>query len=313
MKYIDYYQILEVGRNADEKAIKKAYRKLARKYHPDKNPGDTEAEKKFKLINEAHEVLSDPEKRKKYDKYGKDWEHAEAYEKAQQQYRSTGGPQYRRSSNGGSQFGGFEEFAGGGDFSDFFNSMFGGFGGSGAGYRQQSQSTQLDVRATLRLRLEDVYSTQKQVINVNGKKMRISIPAGVKDGQTIRIKGQGQHHPQTGQKGDLYITFEILEPAGVNRKGDNLYIETTIDVFTAMLGGKATVYIKSQPVKINIPAGTQAGQSLRLKGKGMPVYKKPNQYGDAIVKINVSIPKDLTTDQRNRLYSIRKERAAYAN
>ena len=203
MAFIDYYKILEVGKNATEAEIKKAYRKLARKYHPDLNPNDKEAERKFKEINEANEVLSHTENRKKYDDYGENWQHAEEFEKSKQQR------QYQGNGNqggfGGSGGGGF---SGGGDFSDFFESMFGGRT-SGGGGRRTAQYKGQDFNAELHLELKDVYTTHKRTLTINSKNIRITIPAGVENGQQIKISGMGAEGSGGGPKGDLYITFTI--------------------------------------------------------------------------------------------------------
>src|SRR5690606_28987864 len=213
MEFIDYYKILEIKKNASPEEIKKAYRKLARKYHPDLNPNDESAHRKFQQINEANEVLSDPEKRKKYDQYGKDWQHADAFEQARQQQQSGGFGDF--GGFGGQRTytsGGFDE----GQFSDFFESMF----GSGFGQRSQGRTARFkgqDLNATLRLNLTDILEDQKQTIDLGNRKIRITIPAGVEDGQTIKIKGYGGEGINGGPKGDLFITFEIFNNTSFKR------------------------------------------------------------------------------------------------
>src|SRR5687768_14360687 len=229
MEFIDYYKILEVDKNAGEADIKKAYRKLARKYHPDLNPNDANAKKKFQQINEANEVLSDPEKRKKYDQYGKDWQHADAYEQARQQQGAHG--QGRHQAGRGEY-----DFGGEGDFSDFFESMFGGGGG---GFRQGGavKFKGQDLNAELQLGLRDVYKSHQRTLTVNGKNIRMTIPAGVENGQTIRIRGHGGPGANGGPAGDLYITFSITNDTPFRREGKDLYINHEIDLYTALLGG----------------------------------------------------------------------------
>ena len=287
MDYVDYYKILGLDKNASEDDIKKAFRKLARQYHPDLNPNDKGANKKFQEINEANEVLSDPEKRKKYDKYGKDWQHAEEFEKARQ---SQGQRQY---SGGGSAFAG-----GGGDddFSDFFASMFGRSGGAGG--RQQSKYRGQDYNAEFHLGLQDAYTTHKQTLTVAGKNIRITIPAGVEDGQVIKLKGHGAEGVNGGPAGDLYITF-IIDPHPVfKRSGDDLYATVDIDLYTAVLGGEVLLEHLAGKIKLKVNSETQNGTKIRLKGKGFPVYKNEGQFGDLYVTYSVKIPTNLTEKQK---------------
>lgn len=296
MKFIDYYKVLGIDKKATTADIKKAYRKLARKYHPDTNPNDEEAKKKFQQINEANEVLSNPENRKKYDEYGENWEHAEAYEEAkkQQGYQSGfgGGGSYQQYSS--SDFDGT-------DFSDFFNSAFGGRSG-----RRSAKFRGQDFNASLQLNLRDVYTSQKQVLTVNGKKIRITIPAGVENGQTIKIKGHGGEGINGGPKGDLYITFDIIPDTRFKRDGANLYTEQTIDLYTAVLGGEAVIDTFVDKVKLKVKSGTQNGTKIRLKGKGFPKYKKEGQYGDLYVTYKVNIPTNLTDEQRELFTKLSK-------
>lgn len=298
MAFIDYYKILELEKTASADEIKKAYRKLARKYHPDMNPGDKEAEKKFKEINEANEVLSNPENRAKYDKYGENWKHGEEYEKAQQQQR-----QYQQQRGGG----GFEGFSGadfgnGEDFSDFFQSMFG--GGAGAGFGRSSRGSAQgkfkgqDVHAELNLHLRDAAKTHQQTFEINGKKVRITIPAGVYDGQQIKLKGHGNPGFNGGPNGDLYITFNIQPDHHFERSGDDLKVKVDIDLYTAMLGGEVQVKTLDSDVKLKVKPETQPGSTVRLKGKGFPVYKKEGEHGDLYVTFNVKLPKNLTEKQK---------------
>lgn len=296
--FIDYYKTLGVDKSADTKAIKKAFRKLARKYHPDVNPGDKAAERKFKEINEANEVLSDPEKRKKYDKYGKDWEHAEAFEKAGGQ---AGGNPF---GGGGNPFGG----GGGGytyttgsdgDFSDFFSQMFGGAAGGGgfSGGRRRTSFKGQDIEASLTVNFTDILEDNKQVITINGKQLRITIPAGVEDGQTLRLRGQGGPGQGGGPAGDLYISFRVNTPAEYERKGADLYKVQDVPLPVMVLGGKTTVETPTGTVNVPIPELSQNGKRIRLKGKGMPKYKASGS-GDLYLDLRAQLPESLTSEQR---------------
>ncbi|MGN6640961.1 MAG: DnaJ C-terminal domain-containing protein [Mucilaginibacter sp.] len=297
MAFIDYYKILGVEKNATEKDIKSAYRKLARQYHPDLNPNDTEANKKFQQINEANEVLSDPEKRKKYDKYGENWQHGEEYEKyAQQQRAQSGGRTYSGFGGGhGQGFESYEDF-GSGDFSDFFQSMFGGAGGRSSG--RQARYRGQDYNAELQLSLKDISESHKQTLTVNGKNIRITIPAGVENGQTIKIAGHGGPGVNGGPGGDLYITFVVPNDPHFRRDGANLYTTTKLDLYTAVLGGEVTIDTLTGKVKIKVAPGTQNGTTVKLKGKGMPVYKKEGEFGDLLVTYDIQVPTKLTEKQK---------------
>lgn len=302
MDYIDYYKVLGVKKDATQDEIKKAYRKLARKLHPDLNPNDHEAKKKFQQANEANEVLSDPEKRKKYDQYGKDWQHAEAYEKARQ---STG-----QSGFGGGQSagGGWQSYTGNfdeGDFSDFFESMFGGARRSSRGGSQVRFKGQ-DYNAELHLNLLDAYTTHKQTLTVNGKNIRITIPAGVENGQTIRIKEYGGPGVNGGPGGDLYIQFVLKNDTAFRRSGNDLYTNIDLDLYKAVLGGELMVDTLSGKVKLQIKPETQNGTKVRLKGKGFPVYKEEGQFGDLLITFTIKIPTNLTEKQKQLFTKLAK-------
>lgn len=307
MAYIDYYKILGVDKSASQDDIKKAFRKLARKYHPDLNPNDPSAKDKFQEINEANEVLSDPEKRKKYDEYGEHWKHADEFEAQKRARQQAGGGSGFGGFGGAGGFGGDENgywyssdgqgFSGGGEgFSDFFESMFGGRarGGSrgNAGFRGQ------DFNAELHLSLRDAATTHKQVLTVNGKNVRITIPAGVANGQVIKLKGYGGPGVNGGPAGDLYITFVIPEDPVFKRVGDDLYIDVSLNLYTAILGGEQEVETLNGKVKLKVKPETQNGTKVRLKGKGFPVYKKEGQSGDLIITYDVKIPTSLTERQK---------------
>lgn len=300
MEFIDYYNVLGLNKNATDKDIKDAYRKLARKYHPDLNPNDKEANKKFQQINEANEVLSDQEKRKKYDQYGKDWKHAEEFEKAKQ----ARGQRAYSSGEGGGFSGSFDES----DFSDFFQSMFGGgerrgWSGSKIKYRGE------DYHAEMQLSLTDAAQTQKQTISVGDKKIRITIPAGIENGQTIKVKGHGGAGMNGGPNGDLYITFTILPDPRFRREGNDLHFSVDLDLFTAVLGGEVMIDTLTGPVKVTVKPETQNGTKIRLKGKGFPVYKKEGEFGDLYVTYSVKLPSSLSEKEKALFTELSKLRS----
>lgn len=309
MDFIDYYKLLELDKSASQADIKKAYRKLARKYHPDLNPNNKEAQLRFQQINEANEVLSDPEKRKKYDQYGKDWQHADAYEEAKKQQQASGGRAYSGGGFGGGQ--GSYSYSGNFDddtFSDFFEEMFGSGArahGSGRGRHFKGQ----DFNAELQLNLSDVYTSHKQTLTVNGKNIRLTIPAGVENGQTIKIKGHGGPGVQGGPKGDLYITFNIVNNTKFKREKENLFSNVSLDLYTALLGGELTVDTFAGKVKLKVKPETQTGTKVKLKGKGFPKYKKENQFGDLIITYDVKMPANLSTREKELFQELQKLRS----
>ena len=291
MDYIDYYKILELDKSATTDQVKKAYRKLARKYHPDLNPDNKEANKMFQQINEAHEVLSDPEKRKKYDQYGKDWQHAEQFEqqRSRQQYSSGGGQH-------------FEGDFGDSDFSSFFESMFG---------HQESHSRHRrfkgqDYHAELQLSLDEVAQTHPRTLNINGKNVRITIPGGVENGQKIKLKGYGAPGVNGGQAGDLIITFSILDHPRFKRSGNDLHTTADLDLYTAVLGGEKTIDTLEGKIKLKIAPETQNGTKTRIRGKGLPVYKSDGQTGDLYVMFNIIIPTNLSQKERELFTQLAK-------
>ena len=281
MAFVDYYQALGITKSATEKDIKAAYRKMARKYHPDVNPNDKDAQKKFQEVNEANEVLSDPEKRKKYDQYGKDWKHADQFQEARQSQQR----QQQQQPWGQQDFGGE-------DYSDFFSSMF------GRGKQRQANFKGQDFNAELRLNLRDVYTSQKQTLTVNGKNIRLTIPAGIENGQTIKITGHGGPGMQGGPAGDLYIKFAVANDPEFKRVGNDLYKTVEIDLQTALLGDEITVDTLSGKVKLKVNPETQNGTKVKLKGKGFPVYKKETHFGDLYITYFVKIPTGLTDKQK---------------
>lgn len=300
MNFVDYYQTLGISKSATTADIKKAYRKLARKYHPDVNPNDKEAHKKFQQINEANEVLSDPEKRKKYDQYGENWKHADQYEHAQRQQGQPGG-QF-----GGFSGRGFEDFtySGGGEggFSDFFESLFGG----GGRRRQTTKFRGQDFNAELEVRMSAAYTTHKQTITINGKNVRLTIPAGVENGQVLRLKGYGGEGANGGPNGDLLITLVVKNDTEYRREGSDLYKTEEIDLYTALLGGEKTISTLSGMIKLKVNPETQNGTRLRLRGKGFPVYKKEGSFGDLYITWEVKLPTNLTDKQKELFAELAK-------
>ncbi|MFT3884907.1 MAG: J domain-containing protein [Flavobacteriales bacterium] len=288
---IDYYKVLGVDRNATPEAIKSAYRKLARKHHPDLNPNDTDAKKRFQEINEANEVLSDPESRRKYDKYGEHWRDADRIEAAEKERASRGA---HSGFTGGE--GGFTEDPG--DLSDLFGSMFGGGGSRNVRFRGQDYSSELH------LDLRQAAHTHQHTLEVNGSKIRITVPAGVENGQTITIKGRGGPGVNGGPAGDLYITFVVADDPVFKRQGNNLYVDQPLDLYTAVLGGEITVDTLSGPVKVPVKPETQNGTKVRLKGKGFPAYKQEGTHGDLILTYVVKLPTGLTDKQRDLFHQL---------
>ena len=292
MEFIDYYKILGISKSASESDIKKAYRKLARKLHPDINPDDKEAHAKFQQLNEANEVLGNPEKRKKYDKYGKDWERGEEYDQYQRQ---------NANSNRQRQSGGF----GGGDFSDFFSSMFG--GQSSGGNRSQPKYRGQDFNAQLQIDIKEAAKTHKKELTVNGKNIRITIPAGIEDEQTIKINGYGGPGRNSGPNGDLLITFSIVNTTAFKRVGNDLYLSQDLDLYTAILGGEITITdFHEGKLKLKVATGTQNGTKVRLKGKGFPVYKKEDAFGDLYVTYDIKIPTHLSEKEKTLFEELAK-------
>jgi len=282
MDFIDYYKVLGVDKNASDVDIKKTYRKLARKLHPDVNPNDKDAHHKFQQVNEANEVLSDPEKRKKYDQYGKDWQHADQFEQQRQSQRRPAG------------FGGEQQFSDNndGDFSNFFESMFGGSGRS-----RQTKFRGQDYNAELKLSLMEAMETHQQTLTVNDKNVRITIPAGVENGQMIKLRGYGAPGVNGGPAGDLLITFSIAPHPVFKRDGNDLFTTAAIDLYTALLGGETTIETLNGKVKMKVNAETQYGTKIRLKGKGFPLYKKEGQNGDLYVTYQITLPVKLSEKQ----------------
>jgi curved DNA-binding protein len=280
MDFIDYYNVLGLLRNASNDDIKKAYRKLAKQYHPDANPNDEGAKKKFQQINEANEVLSDATNRAKYDKYGKDWQHSDAFEQQSRQRQ---------------QYGGYENDAG---FSDFFSSMFGGNRKTG---KQKGQ----DLNATLQVNLTAAFSTHQQTVTINNKNIRITIPAGVEDGQAIRLKGLGNPSPNAGADGDLMLTFKINNDTFFKRTGSDLQIIQELDLYTALLGGEIEVNTLHGKLKLKVNPETHNNTKTRLKGKGFPIFKSDNLYGDLFITYLVKLPTNISEKEKQLFEELR--------
>jgi curved DNA-binding protein len=302
MDYKDYYKVLGVSKGASQDEIKKAYRKLAVKYHPDKNKDNKAAEEKFKAVNEAHEVLGDPEKRKKYDQLGENWRQYENMGR-------TGGPGGQGTGQSGpfSFEGDFSDLfgkGGGSGFSDFFEQFFG--RSAGAGSRQGPRSANIsgqDYQTDMDATLEEAFHGTHRLIEVEDEKLRITTKPGAYEGQLLRIKGKGGKG--RGSRGDLYVRIHVAPHPRYTRKGDDLYTTHTIDLFTAVLGGTIIVDTLSGQVKVKIAPGTQTGRVIRIKNKGMPVYGETNIFGDLYVELQVHIPERLTDRQRELFEQLR--------
>ena len=294
MEYKDYYKVLEVDKKATQEEIKKAFRKLALKYHPDKNKDNKEAEEKFKLVNEANQVLGDPEKRKKYDELGENWSYFDQSGNPNQGYtrgRPTGGQQYYYEGEDGNPFGGSES-----GFSDFFEQFFGGGGGRRSGRRTDFKGG--DFQTEMEITLEEAYQGTSRIIQLEDEKLRITTKPGAYDGQLLRIKGKGGKGSSAQHHGDLFVRIRILPHGAFTRKGDDLYTTQSIDLYTAVLGGEIIVTTMAGKVKAPIAPGAQNGKTIRIKGKGMPVYEKAGTFGDLYIQLHVRIPENLTPRQK---------------
>ena len=327
MEYKDYYEILGVDRKASADEIKKAYRKLARKHHPDVNPGDDTAEERFKEINEAYQVLKDPEKRQKYDQFGSQW----------QQYQQRGGRaedfnwDQWAAQPGASRGGGYQTrqvspeefeqmFGGRGGFSDFFETLFGGMGSSvdfgfgerttGQEYRRQSRPSQgRDIEIEMEISLEEAFHGTSRILQrSDGSKIEAQIPAGIKSGGRIRLKGQGQVSGRGGQPGDLYLKIEIMPHDTFQRQDDDLLVEQPVDLYTLILGGEVKVASVDKTVTLTIPAETKSGTSFRLRGLGMPKTKTPSSRGDLYIKVRAQLPQDLSIREKELFQELQQLR-----
>jgi DnaJ-class molecular chaperone len=307
MEYRDYYELLGVGRKATQQEIKRAYRKLARQYHPDVNPGDEVAQEKFKEINEAYEVLSDPEKRKKYDTLGADW-------RRYQQRGGSGGfdwGQYTGAGRGTGAGAGQGSGGLGGDFSDFFESLFGGLGGSrtGTGTRTAPGTGTMrrgrDIESTVDVTLREAFDGSRRIVTVDGERLEVDIPAGVKTGSKIRMSGKGGRGIGGGPRGDLYLVVDVKEDPSFRREDDDLTVQVPIDLYTAVLGGEARVpTLSGKELLVTIPPGTSGGRRIRLRGQGMP-HLKGGGRGDLFADIEINVPTRLNDRQRELFEQLR--------
>ena len=307
MDYKDYYSVLGVGKKASQEEIKKAYRKLAVKYHPDKNQGNKSAEEKFKEISEAYEVIGDPEKRKQYDKLGANWKQYQDAGHSQGPFGgATGGRTYSYGRGNDSDY--FDPSG----FSDFFESFF----GRGRSQRDPFSSGDsfefppTDLTGEITISLEEAHHGTERIVDLGGEKIKIKIKSGAYDGLTLRAKGKGQKSA-SGKAGDLHLTIKVQPHHLYDRRGDDLHMEAPVDLFTALLGGKQEVQTLSGKINITLKEGTANGKIVRLKGKGMPVYGKTGQYGDLYVKLLVKLPEHLTPHQRQLLQKLRAEFGHY--
>ncbi len=326
MEYKDYYEVLGVSKSSEKDDIKKAYRKLARQYHPDVNPGDKAAEEKFKEINEAYEVLSDPDKRGKYDQFGSQW---------QQYTRGGGRPEdfdwgsWSAQPGAGGRGGTYtrtvsqeefqQMFGGGmgglGGFSDFFETLFGGMSrGQSAGTRSagfedlfgggynQGASRGRDSQHSIQISLEEAFNGSTRMLQwEDGRKIEAKIPRGVKTGSKIRLRGQGEKGMGGGQTGDLFLRVEVMPHDVYERDGDDLKVTLPVDLYTVMLGGETDVKALDKTVKLSIPSETVNGRVFRLRGLGMPNLKKPDKRGDLFAKVEIELPENLS-DEEKRLF-----------
>ncbi len=305
MEYKDYYQILGVSKNASSDEIKKAYRKLARKYHPDVNPNDSEAEARFKEINEAYEVLRDPEKRSKYDRLGANW----------QRYQQSGGEpgdfdwsQWFAGAGapGGGQrvyteYGDLDDLFGQSGFSDFFQFLFGGGGraGSSTSSRQRSPSVRgRDLEHPVEITLEEAYQGTTRLLQVGDRRLEVKIPPGVTTGSRVRIAGEGEPGQGGGRPGDIYLNVQVLPHPLYERDGDDLRMKLPVDLYTMILGGEVVVPTLKGRVSLKIPAGTRTGQTFRLRGQGMPKLRQPGQFGDLYVEVEPILPTQLSEKEK---------------
>jgi curved DNA-binding protein len=308
MEYKDYYKILGVERNANKEDIKRAYRKLALKTHPDRNPGDSKAEEKFKEINEAYQVLSDPEKRSRYDQLG------ESYSQWQQGGARTGNfnweDWYASGQGGNVRTGGFEDILGS-EFSEFFRSIFGGMGGAGMssnprGTTQRSRRTAIpSYQQEVVISLAELYQGTSRKIEVDGRRLEVKIPAGAKTGTKVRVANTIPTGVE-GRKGDLFLVIKVAEDPRFDIKGNDLHTEVPIDLYTAVLGGEVTLQTLAGNVVLTIPAGIQPGQSIRLSGRGIPRLNNPDNKGDLFAHIKVKIPQNLTARQKELFQELKR-------
>ncbi len=303
MEYKDYYKVLGIEKTSSEKEIRQAYRRLARKYHPDVNPHDKSAQERFKEINEAYDVLSDADKRRKYDSLGANW-------RAYEQFQRTG-------RQGPFQWGNYRTvtpedlgdlFGADSPFSDFFNTFFGGGFGTMGGPRARSRRGQ-DIEQPMEISLEEAYRGTARIVQKDSRRLEIKIPAGVRTGSRIRYAGEGMAG-MGGAPGDLYFQIQISPHPTLERRDDDLYFETSLELYTAILGGEITVPTMKGQIALKIPAGTQAGKTFRLAGQGMPKLNEPGKFGDMFVKARIVLPENLSAQEKDLFEKLAKLRRA---
>jgi curved DNA-binding protein len=316
MEYKDYYKTLGVDKNASEKEIKSAFRKLARKYHPDVNPDDPQAETRFKEINEAYEVLGDSEKRAKYDRLGSEWQHWQQAGGRPGDFdwgRWAAGPGSGRVHVRYGTPDDLEDlFGGASPFSDFFNSIFGGLGGGAGGasglggfnYEPRLRRGQ-DLEHRIEISLAEAYHGTSKLLAKDGRRLEVKIPPGAKTGTRVRVRGQGSSGVAGGQAGDLYLRVAVVDDPRFERKGDDLHTTVQTDLYTAVLGGEVRVPTLAGDVKLKIPAGSQNGQIFRLRGKGMPRLRRSSEHGDLYARLDVRLPTELTPEQHRLFEQLR--------
>lgn len=314
MDFKDYYKILGVERKASADEIKKAYRKLAVKYHPDKNPNNKQAEEKFKEMNEAYEVLGNEEKRKKYDELGENWNQHRQQGGGDgnfdwSRWQNAGGRQSRTYTSGG-------DFEGSGDFSDFFENIFGGSRSGRGGTRSRQPRKGQDYEAELSISLEEAYAGTTRQLETDGEKLQIKIKPGVKEGQLLRLKEKGGHGANNGPRGDVLIRVHVEPHPHFERKSDDLYCDIPVELYTAVLGGKSLIRTLKGNIRIDIAKETESGKVLRLKGMGMPRFGSENQFGDLYAKVKIVVPKNLTVEEVElfkKLATLRSSESATKN
>jgi curved DNA-binding protein len=303
MEYKDYYRILGVNKGASADEIKRAYRKLARKHHPDVNPNDAEAEARFKEINEAYEVLRDPEKRSKYDRLGANWQ------RYQQSGGEPGGFDWSQWFAGGgapgggqrvyTEYGDLDDFFGQSGFSEFFQSIFGAREARSAGFGQQPRSARgRDLEHTVEVSLEEAYHGTTRILQVGDRRLEVKIPPGVTTGSRVRVAGKGEPGQSGGRAGDIYLNIQVQPHPRYERQGDDLHMTLPVDLYTMILGGEVVVSTLKGRVSLRIPAGTRTGQSFRLRGQGMPKLRQPDQFGDLYVEVQPVLPTSLSEREK---------------
>ena len=310
MEYKDYYKILGVTKSASDEEIKKGYRKLAKQYHPDKNPDNKTAEAKFKEISEAYDVLGDPQKRKYYDKLGSNWGEYQKYGGDPEDFLKRKQSPFQRPTGQPQEEFDFNDSFGGGGFSDFFKNIFGKFSGDDEQKFGQSQrvSRGRDFETEMEITLEEAYTGTARILNVLNQSLRLQVKPGVENGQRLKLAGRGGEGAD-GRRGDLYVIVKIAKKEGFERKGDDVHCLVDVPIYTAILGGKVLIKTMGGEINFTIPQGTDSGKTFRIKGKGMPKYDTPTVFGDLYIKIALQVPKNLTpkeTELFKQLAELRK-------